>query len=204
MFGFDLPLARPAGWAVGLALGLLTGCDEVEATAQGLDGGLYNPCGAGKSVDDCPGGKPAAEGDAYGSGLFTTVIGSQGTHWLEVNSLGCTLEMDSEGIAAESDLCPDCSLVLELTHTTAVDGCGVGDLSYETLIGLVPGEETGDYTVFVSIYDGDWYAVGGAEMDGWTLRYSAAAVYDYAYDYYGGIPNYSFVGEHDLILNGTR
>ena len=62
----------------------------------------------------------------------------------------------------------------------------------------------GDYTVFISLYEDDWYAVGGATVADWMLRYEAASVYDYAYVYYGGIPNYTFTGEHALILDGMR
>ena len=188
-----------------LLLGTLVGCDGVEEQKQGLDGALYNPCGADVAPADCPGGKPSPEGEAHGTGLFANVVGSEGTHWLGVNSLGCTIEMDSEGTAAESDLCPDCTLVLEMNHVTAIDGCGVGPVTYTATIGLVPDlGQVGDYTVFISLYEGDWYAVGGAEVDDWTLLYDAAAVYDYAYSYYGGVPNYSFGGEHDLILSGMR
>jgi hypothetical protein len=185
-------------------LAILGGCETVEETGQGLDA-QYNPCGSEVAPSDCPGGKPAPEGSALGQGLFSTVVGSEGTHWLEVTSLGCTIEMDSEGTPVETEICPDCSLVLQMRHVTAIDGCGVGGVTYEALIGLVPSPESaGAYTVFVSIYEGQWYAMGNAEVDDWTLRYEAGAVYDYAYDYYGGLPSYSFVGEHELTLGSMR
>ena len=186
-------------------LGTLGGCETVEESSQGLSASLYNPCGASVAPADCPGGRPLAESNTTGQGLFSTVTGSQGTHWLDVSSMGCTMEMASEGTTIDTDLCPDCSIVLQMRHATSVDGCGAGHVTYETLIGLVPDlDSTGSYDVFLSLYDGEWYAMGSAEVDDWTLRYEASAVFDTAYDYYGGIPNYSFTGEHELTLGNMR
>ena len=126
-------------------------------------------------------------------------------HWLDVHSLGCTIEMDSTGTSVPTAPCPDCSLLLEMQHETAIDGCGVGPVTYSSLLGLVPVDTgAGDYTVLLSLYEGDWYAVGGAVVENWSLEYDARTIYDAAYDYYGSEPSYTFIGEHALILNGMR
>jgi len=191
--------------ALSLLVMSMAGCDQLEQNAQGLNGPLYNPCGHDVAPSECPGGKSLDSGESYGSGLFANVTGSKGVHWLEVSSLACTIELDSEGTAVSNDPCPDCALVLEMQHETIVDDCGVGPVVYSSLVGLAPADSgAGDYTVFISLYEGEWYAVGGAVVEDWTLQYDVPGMYDETYGYYSGAPNYSFMGEHTLTLNGMR
>lgn len=180
--------------------GFTTGCDDVEASASGLSAELYNPCGADVAREDCPGGK-LAEGSAEAAGAFEGVNGSRGTHTLDVNSLGCSIELDSVGTPTTANLCPDCSLVLEMSHMSYDDGCNVGGLTYASLVGLVP-RGGGDYQVYLSLDGSEWYAFGDGTVEDQVLSYSATSIYDEAYGgYYGATPAYAFTGDHRLTRN---
>ena len=181
-----------------LLLTVVTGCDDVEPSIDGLSQATYNPCGPDVDPQDCPGGLPGGEAP-LGEGIFLGVTGTRGTHELGVQPLGCSLRMDSVGTAVESDLCPDCALVLEMSHVGVDDACGVGTVAYLSTVGVVA-TETGELAVYISIDDSDWYALGAGVVDAdGVLRYDAASLYDYAYGGYAAAPAYAFAGEHTLL-----
>jgi hypothetical protein len=182
------------------AIGLSTGCDEVEMSMDGLSSARYNPCGLEVDPQDCHGGKPAEDRQG-GDGIFQAVRGSRGTHTLDVMTRDCSIELDTLGTTTTTDLCPDCTLVLEMSHVSIDDGCNLGPLTYESLVGLLP-RGNGDYAVYLSTDGADWYGFGDATVEGQTLSYSAMSIYDVAYGgYYGSTPAYGFTGDHILTLD---
>ena len=142
------------------------------------------------------GGRPANL-DA-GSGPLEGVTGSRGEHVLEVSTLGCAIRLNSIGTIVDSDLCPDCSLTLQMSHVNLDDACGVGALSYTSVIGLIP-DSDGAYSLYLSLDGTEWYAVGDATVDNGVLAYEAHALYDATYGaYYDAHPAYGFYGTHNL------
>ena len=188
-------MTRPISLLSASALAALTACGEVADTVQGLDG-LSNPCGPDVAAEDCPGGRPATE--SLGSGVLEGINGSRGEHVLQVATLGCDIRLDSVGSIVESDLCPDCSLTLQMSHVNLDDGCGVGPFSYTSMIGLVS-DDNGAYSVYLTLDGVEWYASGEATVEEGVLTYDARAVYDSSYGgYYDAYPAYGFSGTHNL------
>ncbi|HCH66360.1 MAG TPA: hypothetical protein DFR83_26385 [Deltaproteobacteria bacterium] len=182
-------------WLLASVAVWLPGCGEVEETMQGLET-LYNPCGPEASVEDCPGGNPA-DPDA-GNGPLDGITGSRGEHVLEVSSLDCGIRLDSVGSVIDADLCPDCSLTLQMSHVNLDDGCGVGTFTYTSVIGLIS-DNAGAYSLYLSLDGSEWYAVGEATVQNGVLTYDAQALYDTTYGgYYGAYPAYGFHGTHNL------
>lgn len=183
-----------------LLLATACGTDSVDKQSAGITA-LYNPCGPDVAPEDCVSDSGLAEeairptGQAASAEL-AAVQRSTGTHHLYLPAPACELELRSTGEATTSRNCPDCTLVLELNHRADSDPCGVGLLSYDTVIGLEP---TGsDYIVWLGIYSDDWYASGTATVVGNTLTYSVG--WDpYSTSYYGTTgTRYTFEGEHTL------
>jgi hypothetical protein len=185
-------VTRPLQWLPALFV-WSTGCDNIDETVQGL-GTLYNPCGPDYAPEDCPGGQPAG---GSGEHPLADITGSRGEHILEVTTLACTIRLDSVGSSVQADLCPDCSLTLQMDHVNLDDGCGVGSFSYTSVIGLVP--DDGAYVVYLSLDGADWYAAGDGFVENNVLTYDLRAVYDTSYGgYYDAYPAYGFYGVHDL------
>jgi hypothetical protein len=97
-------MARTTSLLSVAAFTVLSACDDIEATTDGL-GALYNPCGPDVAPEDCPGGRPATD---HGSGYLQNVNGARGEHILDVHSMNCSIRMDTVGTRIDSALCPDC------------------------------------------------------------------------------------------------